>query len=107
MRIGDSLTILFLCAIYFRLTCDRKPTTKLPGKRFCGSTGLRSRIVGQNPAAGQYVAQAYLWRSHFEESAPVLQALAEEYPADTEVGQTASSIFRSLAYFDPGSTGAA
>ncbi len=69
--------------------------------------GRWSGLVGQNPAAGQYVAQAYLWRSHFEESAPVLQALAEEYPADTEVGQTASSIFRSLAYFDPGSTGAA
>jgi len=71
------------------------------------SKGRWSGFVGQNPAAGQYLAQAYLWRSHFEESAPVLQALSEEYPADAELGQTASSIFRSLAYFDPASTGAA
>ena len=69
--------------------------------------GAWSEFVAQNPAAGQYVAQAHLWRSHFEESAPVLQALAEEYPADAELGQTASSVFRSLAYFDPASTGAA
>jgi tetratricopeptide (TPR) repeat protein len=66
-----------------------------------------SEFVRQNPAAGQYLAQAYLWRSHFEESAPVLESLAEEYPADVELGQTASSVFRSLAYFDPGATSAA
>ncbi len=72
-----------------------------PGK------GNWSEFVGQNPAAGQYLAQAYCWRSHFEESAPVLQALAEEYPADPELGQAASSVFRSLAYFDPAATGAA
>jgi len=69
--------------------------------------GSWGEFVQQNPAAGQYLAQAYLWRSHFEESAPVLQALAEEYPADPELGQAASSVFRSLAYFDPASTGAA
>ena len=69
--------------------------------------GAWSEFVAQNPAAGQYVAQAHLWRSHFEESAPVLQALAEEYPADAELGQTASNVFRSLAYFDPASTGTA
>ena len=69
--------------------------------------GAWSEFVAQNPAAGQYLAQAHLWRSHFEESAPVLQALADEYPADAELGQTASSVFRSLAYFDPASTGAA
>ncbi len=69
--------------------------------------GRWSEFVEQNPAAGQYLAQAHLWRSHFEESAPVLQALAEEYPADAELGQTASSVFRSLAYFDPTATGTA
>ncbi len=66
-----------------------------------------SEFVEQDPAAGQYLAQAYLWRSHFEESAPVLESLAEEYPADVELGQTASSVFRSLAYFDPAATGTA
>jgi predicted Zn-dependent protease len=69
--------------------------------------GRWGEFVAQNPAAGNYLAQACLWRSHFEESAPVLQALAEVYPADAELGQTASSVFRSLAYFDPASTSVA
>jgi predicted Zn-dependent protease len=64
-------------------------------------------FVRKNPAAGQYIAQANLWRSHFEESAPVLRALADEYPAEPELGRTASSVFRSLAYFDPSKTGVA
>src|SRR6267154_2539357 len=74
---------------------------------FAQGKGRWGEFVQQNPAAGQYLSQAYLWRSHFEESAPVLQALAEEYPAEPELGQAASSVFRSLAYFDPASTGAA
>jgi predicted Zn-dependent protease len=66
-----------------------------------------AEFVRKNPAAGQYIAQANLWRSHFEESAPVLKALADAYPAETELGRTASSVFRSLAYFDPSKTGEA
>ncbi len=58
----------------------------------------------QNPAAAEYLAQANLWRSHFEESAPALVALAAEYPADAELGETASAVHRSLAYFDPTKT---
>lgn len=69
--------------------------------------GTWEEFVRKNPAAGQYVAQANLWRSHFEESAPVLRALADEYPAEPELGRTASSVFRSLAYFDPSKTGVA
>ena len=34
----------------------------------------------------------------------MLKALAEEYPAEPELGRTASSVFRSLAYFDPRKT---
>jgi predicted Zn-dependent protease len=69
--------------------------------------GRWGEFVEQNPAAGQYLAQADLWRSHFEESAPILQALADVYPAGAELGQTASSVFRSLAYFDSASTNVA
>jgi len=47
------------------------------------------------------MAQAELWRSHFEDSAPVLRALAAQYPADPETAQTASAVYRSLAYFEP------
>ena len=60
-----------------------------------------------NSAAADFLAYANLWRSHFEESAPVLEALAAQYPAEAEIGHTASSVFRSLAYFDPADTAVA
>jgi predicted Zn-dependent protease len=64
-------------------------------------------FVKRNPAAGQFVAQAAVWRSHFEESAPVLRAMADEYSADIEIGRATSSVFRSLAYFDGAKTSVA
>jgi Flp pilus assembly protein TadD len=63
-----------------------------------------AEYVRKNPAAGQELAGAEIWRSHFEQSAPVLKALATEYLAATELDRTASSVFRSLAYFDPANT---
>jgi len=54
----------------------------------------------KNPAAADFLANASLWRSHFEDSAPVLQELAAQYPAEAEICHTASSVYRSLAYFD-------
>ena len=61
-------------------------------------------FVRNNPAGGRYLAEAELWRSHYEESAPVLKALAEEYPAEMELDRKASSVYRSLAYFDGAKT---
>jgi cellulose synthase operon protein C len=61
-------------------------------------------VVRSNPATGEFVAQAELWRSHFEDSAPMLRALAAQYPADPETTQTAAAVFRSLAYFEPADT---
>jgi len=58
----------------------------------------------KNPAAAEFLAYGYLWRSHFEQSAPVLKTLAAQYPAENEIAGTASSVFRSLAYFDPADT---
>jgi predicted Zn-dependent protease len=58
----------------------------------------------RNPAAADFLAYANLWRSHFEESAPVLKSLAAQYPAEAEIGHTASSVYRSLAYFEPADT---
>lgn len=60
-----------------------------------------------NPAAADFIANANLWRSHFEESAPVLKSLAAEYPAEAEVARTASSVYRSVAYFDAADTAVA
>jgi predicted Zn-dependent protease len=60
-----------------------------------------------NPAAANFIACANLWQSHFEQSAPVLRSLAAQYPAEPEIASTASSVYRSLAYFDPASTAVA
>ena len=60
--------------------------------------------VKNNPAAAMELAEAELWRSHFEESAPVWKTLAEVYPAEQQLDRTASSVYRSLAYFDPAKT---
>jgi tetratricopeptide (TPR) repeat protein len=66
-----------------------------------------TEFVRKNPAAATELADAEIWRSHFEESAPVLKTLAEVYPAEKELDRTASSVFRSLAYFDPAKTAVA
>jgi cellulose synthase operon protein C len=78
-----------------------------PGVSQSPEHGPWDEIVRSNPAAGEFVAQAELWRSHFEDSAPVLRALAAQYPADAETAQTASAVYRSLAYFEPRNTQAA
>ncbi len=61
----------------------------------------------KNPAAAVLIANAHLWRSHFEQSAAPLQSLAILYPADAELAHTASSVHRSLAYFEPSDTAVA
>jgi predicted Zn-dependent protease len=66
--------------------------------------GSWDEFVRNNPAAGNFLANADLWRSHFEYSAPVLKSLAEEYPAEVELCRSASSVYRSLAYFDAAET---
>ena len=61
----------------------------------------------KNPAAANFLAYANLWRSHFEDSAPVLKSLAGQYPAEPEIASVASSVYRSLAYFEPTDTAVA
>ncbi len=57
-------------------------------------------LAKNNPAAALELADAEQWRCHFEQSAPALKALAEVYPADKELDRAASSVYRSLAYYD-------
>ena len=66
-----------------------------------------SDAAKNNPAAVTEFAAGEVWRSHFEESAPALQSLAELYPAEPELDRTASSVFRSLGYFDASKTAVA
>jgi lipopolysaccharide biosynthesis regulator YciM len=60
--------------------------------------------AASNPAAARFFAEAELWRSHFEAAAPAIATVAGQYLADAEVGERASSVYRSLAYFDPRNT---
>ncbi|HZS28327.1 MAG TPA: hypothetical protein VFB76_13940, partial [Candidatus Angelobacter sp.] len=63
-----------------------------------------SAQASANPARVRFIAEAELWRSHFEDGAPVIAAVARQYPADPDLGQRASSVYRSLAYFNPQDT---
>ncbi len=51
-------------------------------------------------AALNELTQADIWSSHFEQSAPLVSELASAYPADQHIGEQASNVFRSLAYFN-------
>jgi tetratricopeptide (TPR) repeat protein len=61
-------------------------------------------LAARNPAAAQWLVEADLWQSHFEECAPTAGALAEEYPSSGKLGDQAVSLYRSLAYFDSADT---
>jgi tetratricopeptide (TPR) repeat protein len=83
------------------------------GKLEAELLGLKSAAGGNpdwtaqaasNPAGTRLIAEAELWRSHFEAGAPVLAAVARQYPADFKLGERASSVYRSLAYFNPQDT---
>ncbi|HTD56117.1 MAG TPA: hypothetical protein VK670_12095 [Silvibacterium sp.] len=63
-----------------------------------------SGLSKSNPAAARFLMESDLWQSHFEHGAPIAGGLASQYPADPVVGSDASSLYRSLAYFQPEDT---
>ena len=69
--------------------------------------GKWDELAATNPLATRFVSEANLWRSHFEEAAPMMGALARQFPGDEEIGHRASAVFRSLAAFEPKYTDAA
>ncbi len=60
-----------------------------------------SPAAPDNPAALEELAQAHIWQSHFEQSAPLFDRLAALYPADQTLGTTDADLNRSLAWLDP------
>ena len=64
-------------------------------------------LAQSNPAAERFWLESCLWQSHYEDAVGAADALAAEYPADEALGQQASSLYRSLAYFHPEDTGKA
>ena len=61
-------------------------------------------LVRENAAAAGIIAEAELWRCHFETAAPVLHALATEFPTDERMAHRASIVHRSVAYTYPSFT---
>ncbi|HEX8926424.1 MAG TPA: hypothetical protein VF786_11555, partial [Terriglobales bacterium] len=61
-------------------------------------------LAQRNPVAARFIGEADFWRSHFEHAAAPMQALAQQFPADSELGHLASAVFRSLAAFNPHDT---
>jgi cellulose synthase operon protein C len=81
----------------------------LNGKLDAELAQLHALVPGEreqeaNPDATRELAEMEMWRSHFETSAPLWRSLAEAYPANEEIGAEASSVFRSLAYYDSAQT---
>jgi cellulose synthase operon protein C len=73
-----------------RLSSEGKLDAEIAALRSMTATTLADR------AATELIAGAEVWRSHFENAAPVMQMLAASYPAHHELNTTASSLFRSL-----------
>jgi len=61
-------------------------------------------LAQSNPAAERFWLESCLWQSRFEDGVGAADALAAEYPADDALGRQASSLYRSLAYFNPEDT---
>jgi len=55
----------------------------------------------KNVAAVHFVAEAEIWRSHFEQAAAPLEAVASQFPGNSWLATSAERLDRSLAAFDP------
>ena len=73
-----------------RLASEGKLDAEIAALRSTTATTLADR------AATELIAGAEMWRSHFENAAPVMQMLATSYPAHRELNSSASALFRSL-----------
>lgn len=66
-----------------------------------------AKLASSNPAAAEFIAEGETWESHFEQAAPIMRALATEYPAQESLNSRAASVYRSLAAFQPKDTSVA
>jgi hypothetical protein len=65
------------------------------------NAGKWQEAADANPGAVRFVAEAEAWRGHFEPAAPALLAVANQYPADADLGRRAANVHRSLGAFTP------
>jgi tetratricopeptide (TPR) repeat protein len=76
-------------------------------QNMAGAQPAPQQLAASNPAAARFIAEANLWRCQYEAAAPLMQALAAQYPTDFPLDRRTSDLFRSLAAFDPVNTGVA
>jgi len=63
--------------------------------------GDTSKLAGANPWGARLAAEMAAWRSHFEEAAPVFEALAAQFPGDAAIVLRTATVDRSLAAYRP------
>jgi cellulose synthase operon protein C len=63
--------------------------------------GDTTKLASGNPWGAKLVAEMAAWKSHFEEAAPVFDALAVQYPGDAAIALRAAAVDRSLAAYRP------
>jgi tetratricopeptide (TPR) repeat protein len=63
--------------------------------------GDTSKLAAGNPWGARLAAEMAAWKSHFEEAAPVFDALAAQYPGDRSIVLRAAAVDRSLAAYRP------
>jgi tetratricopeptide (TPR) repeat protein len=73
-------------------------------KQAQGAVNSTKDVAANNPVATRFIGEAEMWRCHFEQSAEPMGALAREFPADSDIGKRAASLYRSLAAFSPEDT---
>ena len=62
------------------------------------------QLASSDPVAAEFIAEADLWRCHYEAAAPLMRGLAANYSTDFRLDRRTSNLFRSLAAFDPSKT---
>ncbi len=63
--------------------------------------GAKADPKGSDPAALREMGEIEVFTSHFEVAVDSIGPVARLYPADSDLGDQAISLYRSLAYLDP------
>lgn len=71
------------------------------GKLAAEIQALRASNLVDNPAARRMLAEAEIWRCHYEDAFAPLSALAKETPGEEALNERAASLARSLSAHDP------
>jgi Tfp pilus assembly protein PilF len=83
-----------------RLDAELEQVRKMPP----AARTTPEQLASSDPVAAEFIAEADLWRCHFEAAAPLMQGLAANYPTNFSLDRRTSNLFRSLAAFDPSKT---